>query len=286
MWHREPHRGTRQGIPTVPLNLFREHLTALGELGRLPHVPLGTLLNEPGDGGEPLRFALTFDDDYATHAREVLPVLRGLNLHVAFFLSGRAFQRLGGYWLQRLEALVAERGVGATAALLEFTDIHEEAELTLRCEGDLRRQDLIERTAPPGDAPLSRQGIRQLADAGMTIGFHTLHHPVLPALNDDAIHEALMDGRNDLASLVGAPLEWLAYPHGKADGRTIDCTRVAGYGAAWTTAPRLGRCDDNRYELGRWEPLPAPGEDLVIRLGDFLKRERVRRDDDIPEHVP
>ena len=47
-----------------------------------------------------LPLALTFDDDYDSHAREVLPILQQLRLHGTFFLSGRALNGLGGYWFQ------------------------------------------------------------------------------------------------------------------------------------------------------------------------------------------
>jgi hypothetical protein len=125
-------------VPTVPRDLFREHLTAMGELGRF--ASLGSLMNDPADAGEPLRCALTFDDDYATHVSDVLPVLRDFNLHGTFFLSGRSGYGLGGYWFQRLEALVARSGLPGTNELLDLPGVAQGAQLPLRCEEDMRRQ--------------------------------------------------------------------------------------------------------------------------------------------------
>lgn len=271
MYHRviPRDRPLYEPVPTVPLDLFREQLTAFGDLGRF--VPLESLISEPGDRDEPLRLALTFDDDYATHAHYALPVLREFGLRATFFLSGRDLYGLGGYWFQRLEALVAERGVAATAELLDLPGANQ-AQLPLRCEGDPGRIALIEEHAPPGEAPLDAAGIRTLADAGMTIGFHTLHHPVLTTLDDDGAQEALTAGRDRLAELVGQPLTWFAYPHGKADERIAQLTRHAGYTAAWTTQPRLLRPGDDAYQRGRWEPQPMPTGELLIRFADFLRR--------------
>lgn len=256
-------------VPTVPEDLFREQLAAFGELGHI--VALDALLEGPADGDDRLRLALTFDDDYASHARYVLPVLRELDLPATFFLSGRALHGLGGYWFQRLEALVAERGLAATAALLDLPDASA-AQLPRRCEGDPRRLALIDEHAPPGEAPLDAAGIRALAEAGMGIGFHTLHHPVLTGLGDPEAREALSVGRGRLASLVDRPLTWFAYPHGKTDERIAGLTRDAGYTAAWTTEPRVLAAGGDPYRQGRWEPQPMATDELLITFAAFLRR--------------
>lgn len=257
-------------VRTVPSHLFREQLNALGELGTL--VPLEALLSDPTDrGDQPLRLALTFDDDYATHAHHVLPVLRDLGLQATFFLSGRALHGLGAYWWERLEALVSQRGLEAAAALLDLPNVTV-SRLPLHCEGDARRVTLIDRHAPQGDPPLDVGGIRALRDAGMSMGFHTVDHPVLPGLADDALREALSVGRDSLAAVVGQPLRWFAYPHGKADERTIALTRDAGYTAAWTAEPLVLRSTDDPYRLGRWEPQPLPTDEVLILLGRLLRR--------------
>jgi peptidoglycan/xylan/chitin deacetylase (PgdA/CDA1 family) len=260
-------------VPTIPRALFRDQLNAFGDLGRI--VPLRSLTGDP-DEGRGLRLALTFDDDLATHARQVLPLLRDLGVLGTFFLSGRALHGLGGYWFQRLEALLAERGVEATASLLGLPGVIE-PQLPLRCEGDPRRLTLIDRHAPPGDPPLDARGISELAKAGMTVGFHTLHHPVLPLLDDHELRDALIVGRDRLSTFVGQPLDWLAYPHGRTDRRTIGIIRELGYAAAWTTQPRTVRPNDDPYQLGRWEPQPITTDDLLIRLGWLLQRMNERR---------
>lgn len=271
MYHRvmPRERPRYEPVPTVPEDLFREQLAAFGELGRI--VPLDALLAEPDGGHEPLRLALTFDDDYASHTRYALPVLRELGLHATFFLSGRALHGLGGYWFQRLEALLAERGLAATAELLDLPGA-KEPQLALRCEGDPRRMALIEQHAPPGEAPLDADGIRELADTGMTIGFHTLHHPVLTRLDDGGARQGLTLGYDRLATHVDQPLAWFSYPHGKTDERITGLTREAGYAAAWTTQPRLLRSGEDPYQQGRWEPQPLPTDELLIRFAGFLER--------------
>ena len=271
LYHRVAPRETARYeiVPTVPLHLFREQLQAFGELGSIE--PLEDLLDGPEGGDRPLRIALTFDDDYPTHEEHALPVLRDLGVPATFFLSGRALHGLGAYWWERLEALVAERGLEAVAELLDLTGVIE-PRLGLHCEGDSRRLALIDRHAPPGDPPLDGEGIRALRRAGMTVGFHTVEHPVLPSLDDHALWSALVTGRDELAALVGRSMGWFSYPHGKADDRTVTLTRAARYAAAWTTQPRLLRSGDDPHRIGRWEPQPLSTDEVVILLGRLLAR--------------
>lgn len=256
-------------VPTVPVDLFRQQLSAFGELAEL--VSVDAVLREPADPERPLQLALTFDDDLGTHVTHALPMLRALGLHATFFLSGRALHGLGGYWFERLEALVAKRGPAATADLLDLPRVPE-SELALLCEADRGRLAAIERHAPSVAASLAEADIRALRDAGMTVGFHTLHHPVLPPLDDDELRDALAAGREPLERVVGEPLRWFAYPHGKTDPRTITFTREAGFSAAWTTQPRVLGPTDDPYRLGRWEPQPLPVDVLLPRLGEVVRR--------------
>ena len=272
IYHRvvaERPRPAHEIVPTVPLDLFRQQLVAFGELAEL--VPIGTIVVEPADPDRPLQLALTFDDDLGTHTAHVLPLLRELGLHATFFLSGRALHGLGGYWFERLEALVAERGPEATAELLELPGASP-LELALRAEADRNRLTLIDRHAPPVESTLDESGIVALRDAGMTVGFHTLHHPVLPSLNDAGIREALTTGRDALDRIIGERLRWFAYPHGKTDARTIAFTRGAGFSAAWTTQPQAWSSIDDPFRRGRWEPRPGPVDVQLIRLGDIVRR--------------
>jgi peptidoglycan/xylan/chitin deacetylase (PgdA/CDA1 family) len=255
-------------VPSLDRSLFRTHLEALAGLGQV--VPLPRLLDPPVDRRRP-RFAVTFDDDYPHHAAHALPVLRGLGLPGTFFLSGRALHGLGSYWWERLEALLAAIGLDAAARALGVVGSSPQA-LAAACETDPRARARLATIAPDGNRPLGVDGIRALATAGMTLGFHTVEHSLLPALDDDRLVVALDAGREELAAVAGQPLTLLAYPHGKADARVARAVRAAGYRAAWTGRPRPARLGDDPFLLGRWEPGPLDLDSFVAAVGVRLHR--------------
>ena len=254
-------------VPSIPLRLLRRQLEVLGEVGDL--VPLERLHTPAGDRRRP-RFGLSFDDDYRSHAELVLPVLRTLGVTGTFFLSGRSLHRLGAYWFESLERLVAERGLEQARRLLGAGAAG--ADLAVVCEGSPRLQRLV--TAAVGLAPrhLESVQITGLAEAGMTVGFHTLHHRRLVDLDDEALRRALADGRGALEAAAGRRVDLLAYPHGKADRRVAAAARTAGYRTAWTGWPRPIRAGDDPYLLGRWEPGPLDTDAFLAALAVRVNR--------------
>ena len=262
-------------VPSVPVDVFRAQLRALCEVVDL--VTLDEVLasdrQRVGDQRRPA-VALTFDDDLPSHAEHALPVLRELGVPAAFFLSGRSLHGLGPYWFQQLEALLIAHGPQRTAALLRVPGAHSTT-LALSCEGsiDLRHR-VSELAAPMSIAPaiLARDAIAAFVAAGMTVGFHTVEHEVLPDLDDSALENAVSRGRDDLAAVAGAAVRYFAYPHGKADTRSAAAVRRAGFSAAFTGRAQPVREGDDVHRLGRWEPGPLGVDDLLVTLAVRLHR--------------
>ena len=235
-------------VPCVPVEQFRRHvetLLAMGDIVTVDELIIDRRARRP-------RFALTFDDDYATHFRYVLPVLRRLGVPATFFLSGRVLHGLGPYWWEVLEAWMRLDGPTQVAKALDVPRVEPQA-IALACEEDPARQHRLEADGVDTGDQLSRDEIAALAADGMTIGFHTVTHPVLPRLAPQDRHRALTDGRELLQGLTGQRLATLAYPHGRADAVTAAEARAVGYESAWTGAGRAVARRSDRWRLGRWE---------------------------------
>jgi peptidoglycan/xylan/chitin deacetylase (PgdA/CDA1 family) len=238
-------------VPCVPVEQFRrqvEALMAMGEIVQLEDLITSRRSRRP-------RFALTFDDDYATHFRDVLPVLRGLRVPATFFLSGRSLHGLGPYWWEILEARIRHDGSERVAQVLGVPRAEPQA-IAAACEEDPTRQHALENDGGETTDQLRPSEISALAEAGMTIGFHTVAHPVLTRLPRHEVHGALTEGREALQRLTGQRLAVLAYPYGRADTVTAADARAAGYETAWTGAGGACSSRSDRWRLGRWEAGP------------------------------
>jgi peptidoglycan/xylan/chitin deacetylase (PgdA/CDA1 family) len=257
-----PDGGGEHAIEPIPPWRFADQMRALKEAGDV--VDLGDLLSLPSARGRPA-FAVTFDDDEPSLVQHALPILRELDIPATFFLSGRSLHGLGPYWWTLVERSVVEIGLEATSRLIGHRG------LTLR---EMVRSCRISGIVPAlrvRDTPsvMATRDVRMLADAGMTIGFHTLHHLALPALDGPRLAEALSEGRGALSAAAGVPIDFLAYPYGLADHRVAHAARVAGYRAAWVTGNRPMTRESDAFLLPRWQPGAVDGVEL---LGEMALR--------------
>lgn len=264
VFHRISEPGRRSGgvVPMVPQATFQRQLEVLLELGDI--MPVSSLVDEPAGDRRP-HFGLTFDDDSITHHEVVLPILAKFQVPATFFLSGRSLHDLPPPWFEILDRMILDRGPSEVGRLLDIrpSDPSEMAEI---CEKDQRLQRRLEAEPIDTSESLGRDHIEEIVNAGMTVGFHTLHHRRLTELPDDAIDVAMVDGRIELESVVGAGLRLFAYPHGKADRRIAGRVERAGYVAAWTGLPGPIRPRSDPYLLGRWEPGPLRPQDFGARV--------------------
>jgi peptidoglycan/xylan/chitin deacetylase (PgdA/CDA1 family) len=92
---------------------------------------------------------------------------------------------------------------------------------------------------------LSWDGVRELADAGMEIGSHTVTHARLADIPAERVDSELLESRRQLESRLGAPVEALAYPFNSLRARLVDAAERAGYRIA-VAGPAHGSSEQMR----------------------------------------
>lgn len=261
-------------VRSLPTDLFRQQVDALARVGDI--VPLAHL-QEPARPRQRPRFAITFDDDHVGYIQHALPVLQAAGVPATFFLSGRALHDLPPYWWTFLEESVRSEGLGRTARALGL-DAATPGDLARACESSAAIARLMTVLPASQEPPMLGGDIRALADAGMTIGFHTLHHPIMSELSHAGLEDALRVGRRELAEAAGTEVNVLAYPHGRASHRVAEAAERAAFRAAFVTGghPITGR--SHPFLLGRWEPGPlAPDEFIAAVTLRLLRTPTPRR---------
>ena len=95
--------------------------------------------------------------------------------------------------------------------------------------------------------------LRDLKDAGMTIGAHTLSHPMLSQMPKEIALQEVSQSRADLEAALGEPVWALAYPFGNSEAvsaREPELAQQAGFrcafmnvedgiGGGWFAFPRI-----------------------------------------------
>jgi peptidoglycan/xylan/chitin deacetylase (PgdA/CDA1 family) len=182
---------------------------------------------------------LTFDDGYREWATEVLPLLRAHGLSAAFFLATGFIDRPRAPWWYELAWMgrhgtrdslppggwlsgpLSLDGEGRDDAIEALLDTYKEL------PGE-RTEDFLDWVAEesgsgrcdPGavrDEWLTWDMVRELRDAGMEIGGHTVDHPVLARLPEDAQREQISGCARRIEAELGRPMRMFSYPVGLPD---------------------------------------------------------------------
>jgi len=229
-------------------------------------VSVEQLVGDLGPDGS--HACLTFDDGYANNLRAV-PVLEEYGVPAAIFvstdhvLSGRRF------WWDTV--YVERRRRGAPPAVIE----REIAALKGRSPGsidaDLVREFGEAATTPTSDLdrPLTPVQLRELAAHPLvTIGNHTVDHPLLTTVAPAERDRQIAGAQDALESLTGTRPLAVAYPNGDVDDSVIEAARAAGLAIGFTTTPRRERVplgSSRRLRLGRYQLFSRSDVDAQLR---------------------
>lgn len=266
----------------------------LGWLKRWFNVlPLAEAVTGLRDGTLPARpAAITFDDGYADNRTVALPILQRHGLTATFFIAS-GFLDGGRMWNDTLiEALRRCPGprldltpLGLDAHSVSSIEERRTAIQTLiprlKYLEPAERLRQVERIAEcagaelPDDLMMTSAQVRELARAGMTIGAHTINHPILARLKDDEALQEMREGRRQLEAIIGAPVRLFAYPNGKPDedytAAHARMAREAGFEAALSTAWGAASPGCDLYQIPRFTPWDRSAWRYGLRLADNLR---------------
>jgi peptidoglycan/xylan/chitin deacetylase (PgdA/CDA1 family) len=254
---------------------FRRQMTALREDFRVAR--LADAVADLARGTLPARtVAITFDDGFADNVTCALPVLAELGLTATFFIASGYLDGSPMFNDLVIEACRrAPDGDWATGTALGTVHVPPSpagrCALAYRMLGEIKYLEASQRldtarrlldaagAVPPVGLMMDPAGLRRLRDAGMDIGAHTRSHPILARLDDAAAEREIRDGASDLADILGAPVEFFAYPNGRPGrdygARDVAIVRRLAFRAAVSTAWGFadGRTDPHQVpRVGSW----------------------------------
>ncbi|MGZ4890156.1 MAG: polysaccharide deacetylase family protein [Candidatus Angelobacter sp.] len=215
-------------------------------------VSLGTMLDRLTNGSFPLahEIVLTFDDGLRNNLTVVYPILSELQLPATFFVCPALVE--SGAWLWnhemrcRLQTLAAPELAELRMKLLApgtSVDGIVEWMKTLQLL-QRRKAEATIRQATPGFRPTaSQQAAFDMMDWDdllsldrdlITVGSHTMSHPILTTLSAKEIELELLESRRSLEQRLQRTVDFFCYPNGSYDKRAYQAVQKT-YRAAVTT---------------------------------------------------
>jgi peptidoglycan/xylan/chitin deacetylase (PgdA/CDA1 family) len=285
------HRVLPQPDPLFPGEMDAAQFDALcGQLARCFRVlTLRDAMAAMDEGRLPRRaLVITFDDGYADNATIALPILQRHGLKATFFVA-TGFLDGGRMWndtviealrrTTRPSARLPELGLDELplhtptlrrAAIDRVLPVVKYMNLADRERALASLQVALGQPSLPDDLMMTSEQVRQLHAAGMEIGGHTVRHPILRAVSDDEASREILEGRDHLQAILGAPVESFAYPNGGPDKdfdlRHVSIVERLGFRVAVSTARGVVSGHSDRFQLPRFSPWDRSVGRWVLRL--------------------
>lgn len=196
---------------TVSADLFERQLAYLRRSG-IGSGDLGALSDASGGGLDRATAFLTFDDGFRDNFETALPLLREYGFGAFVFV---------------LPPLVDSGGALGWAEVA----------------ADLRRYPATMRS-------VTWEMLEEMKESCFEVGSHTLTHPHLPELSDDALREELWESRVRIKDRLGA-CDTLAYPFGEWSDRVAAAAADCGYRYAFSLPTRTGQRRAGAHSIPR-----------------------------------
>jgi peptidoglycan/xylan/chitin deacetylase (PgdA/CDA1 family) len=219
--------------------------------------------------------AITIDDGYDDAYRIAFPLFRRFRVPATLFVVTEFLHGRAWVWTDKMRYVAArapsqEWGitVGSRELRLSLGDSASRLDAATRVNTELKRltdeqkDEEIARLAssvgvnvpelPPREfAAASWDEAREMAAGGVSIGSHTVTHPILTACADERLRRELVESRACIEEELGRQCRTFCYPDGSMDGRVRREVERAGYAGAVTMAHALTGSDADPLALPR-----------------------------------
>jgi peptidoglycan/xylan/chitin deacetylase (PgdA/CDA1 family) len=211
----------------------------------------------------PKRFvSVTFDDGYRDTLEFAYPILKKYEVPFTVYVATSFADRVGELWWLALEAVIAQNDlIGLRSEgrdrWFECSSVEQKRALfdhlyawlrQLKSEDELRQvvrelatRHRVDIAAFCSNLCMDWQELATLAaDPLVTIGAHTVNHPILSKVDDKAVRSELDNSRAVIEAALGVRPQHLAYPVGDrsaAGPREFKIAADLGFKTAVTTRP-------------------------------------------------
>lgn len=257
-------------------------------------LPLDEAVARLQAGSLPSRaVSITFDDGYADNFHVALPILQKHRLSATVFVA-TGFLDGGIMWNDAVIEMVRNatgthldfEGLGLGRHCIETTMDRQNAINRLISKIKyLEMQDRLEmvtrcvekaKCTLPDTLMMTSDELRQLRQAGMGVGAHTIHHPILARLSSDDARQEIQGCKAVLTDILREPVPLFAYPNGKPGTdylpEHVQMVREAGFSAAVSTVWGAANRQQDVYQLPRFTPWDRTKTRFGLRMaGNLLK---------------
>lgn len=214
---------------------------------------------------------LSVDDGWRSNLDNVVDVVNDLQIPIALFISTEPVQSGGGYWWSYV---AAAKKLGISHWAVEALK-KQNNEYRIKMLSAIRSSIFLEREAMTKDELISIASSKYI-----TIGSHTVTHPILPTCTDQVAEFEIFESKRTLQEWLFKEVNSFSYPNGDYSTREIDLMKKAEFQIAFTGSPGYLTRErlTNIHELPRFEILESASfvENICRMTGVWFMNKRLK----------
>ncbi len=172
---------------------------------------------------------VTVDDGWYTNKENIISVANALNVPVTLFVTTNPMETGIGYWWSYVNQARKEGIYNKTTEFLKTIPNRERLVIL----NEIKSKIILERESLTVNEVIEISNLKNI-----TIGSHTVTHPILKMCdNDESLYE-ISNSKKVLEGLIKKKIESFAYPNGNFSIREINYLKKLGYKIAFSTIPK------------------------------------------------
>lgn len=186
-------------------------------------------------------------------------VRKGLTVSAEEFENQLKFLKDGGYTvtsLEKFDEMKEKKQIPEKLAILTFDDGYDDNfdfAFNLLKKYNATGTFFIITNKIGKTEYMSKDEVKQLADAGNGIGSHSVSHPSLEKYKGESLKNEINESKTTLEEIISKPVISFCYPAGKYNDVTVQAVKDASYKYAVTTRSSTGILDPNSsFEIPRY----------------------------------
>lgn len=188
---------------------------------------------------------ITFDDGDSSFYYKAYPIIKKHNIPVSIYVSPLMAKEGKNFWFQEVSGYNEEK-------LFEITQRTTNIQIERFQTGEIKKYlktlklndiweiiglyQLVTKTPPKPPLNMSIEQLIEVQSSGLvTIGAHTLNHPILPNETDDVATLEIAGSIDQLNEVLNCKTRYFVYPNGSYGEREINILKAKGIRLAFTT---------------------------------------------------
>ncbi|HTD99697.1 MAG TPA: polysaccharide deacetylase family protein [Mucilaginibacter sp.] len=170
---------------------------------------------------------ITVDDGWKSNEENIVAIANKYKIPVTIFVSTEPIENGNYWWPYVKKANQMQISSHTIEELKNVQDTERKAILV-----DIKTTVQLEREA------LTVDQVKNIAKSKhVTIGGHTVNHPILPKCENEEAYQELKESKKIIETWVNKDITSFAYPNGDYGEREIQYLKELGYAVAYTTKP-------------------------------------------------